>query len=246
MGSRELPNGRRPFTVLGVPIHVHSSWFFIVALVAWTLATRYFPALSPGLSRTGYGLLGGLAALLLFACVLVHELGHALVARRFGLRVARVTLFVFGGVAELTDSPRRPRVECLVAVAGPLISLGIAGACFALLPVLARRTSAELATAAVVHYLGTINVVLVVFNLLPGFPLDGGRILRAGLWAWSGSFLTATRIASALGSVVALALMALGAWTIIQGEWQGGLWYIILGGFLHDAAQRTFRRAKQQ
>ena len=235
---------REPWTLLGIPIHLDAGWFVIAALMSWSLARRSFPESIPGLPPLVYWGMGIAAALLLFACVLLHELGHSLVARSYGIPVACVTLFIFGGVAQITESPKRPSVELQVALAGPLVSVVIAVACLwgaARLPV---QTLPQLVVAAIIRYLGMINVGLALFNLLPGFPLDGGRVLRAILWAWTGSLQQATRVASLIGAGFGFGLLALGVWVLSKGGWVGGLWYLLLGWFLRNAALASYRRVR--
>ena len=233
-----------PWSVFGIPIHIDASWFLIVAFVAWSLSNGHFPAQYPGLGAAVYWMMGGTAALLLFACVLLHELGHSLIAKRYGIPVARVTLFIFGGVAQIGGDPARPFVELKVALAGPLVSALIAATCFIVAGWIPVLSPLHLVAVAILRYLALINTALILFNLLPGFPLDGGRILRAVLWAWSGSFRKATRIASAVGSVLGVGLLALGVWEVLKGLWAGGMWYVMLGFFLRDAALSSYRQAR--
>ena len=227
--------------VWGVPIEVDSSWLFILGLVSWSLASHYFPGEMPGLPQTAYWIIAIAAAMLLFVCVLLHELGHAVVARAAGIPVLGITLFVFGGVAHISRDPRRPSVEFVMALAGPLVSLGLAASCW--LAAHASNGSGPVAVVStgILRYLAMVNLALLCFNLLPGFPLDGGRLLRATLWAWSGNLLQATYWASRLGSFLALALFALGAWAMLHGAVMSGIWYGVLGFFLRDAAQTTQR-----
>ncbi len=235
-----MTSRREPWTLLGIPIHLDAGWFVIVALMSWSLARSYFPGASPGFPHVVYWGMGVTAALLLFACILLHELGHSLVARSYGIPVACVTLFIFGGVAQITESPKRPSVELQVALAGPLVSVLIAVVCFwgsAHMPL-------QNVLAVILHYLGVINIGLALFNLLPGFPLDGGRVLRATLWALTGSLQRATRVASFIGAGFGLGLLALGVWVMSRGGWVGGLWYVFLGWFLRNAALASYRRAR--
>ena len=236
---------RRSWQLFGIPIHIETSWLFIVAFLAWSLARDYLPSTTPGLAPWTYGVMGVVSAVLLYVCVLLHELGHSLVARGHGIPVACVTLFLFGGVAQVTREARSPSIELKVALAGPLVSLLIAGGCFVASTKLPVHSTLEVALVAVVRYLAMINTGLLLFNLLPGFPLDGGRIVRSILWAWTGSLPKATRIASAMGSLLGMGLVALGGWAILQGAWFTGIWYILLGLFLGNAARVSFRYARQ-
>ena len=236
--------------VLGIPILLDTSWFVILALVTWTLATGYFTLRITGASPLTYGMLGLGAAVLLFLCVLLHELGHAAAAKAYGIPVSRVTLFIFGGVAHIAQDPRRPLVELSVALAGPLVSVGIAALCFwssaAMAPALALHPAYSPDPAQMVlvtlRYLAVVNSAILAFNLLPGFPLDGGRLLRAVLWAWLGDLRRATRIASALGSGLGIGLMVLGALSLVRGQWINGIWYGLLGMFLRNAARASYEQ----
>src|SRR3990172_8720217 len=173
--------------ILGIPVAINYTWFFAIALIAWSLAGSYYPQRAPGFDESIYWTMGLASALLLFASVLVHEFGHALTARRFGIRTRVIVLFLFGGVAQIADEPPTPRAEFLVAVAGPLTSPAVAAACFVLLPVFGSSSLGH-----IVQYLALANLLLGIFNLLPGFPLDGGRVLRAALWRRTGSLPRAT------------------------------------------------------
>ena len=232
-----------PWQLFGIPIHIEASWFLIVSFIAWSLARGYFPSTYVGLPAGLYWAMGVLAALLLYLCVLLHELGHSVVARGYGIPVRCVTLFMFGGVAQIARDAQRPAVELQVALAGPLVSALIAGACFAASRHLPAHHPLEVAAAGVVHYLAVINTGLIVFNLLPGFPLDGGRVLRAALWAWTGSLRRATRIASTLGSFLGIGLLMLGGWALTQGAWTTGMWYLLLGMFLRRMARASYDQA---
>jgi Zn-dependent protease len=233
------------WTLFGIPIRIEGSWFAVAAFLIWSLSSRYFPFQYPGLPPAAYWLMGSSAALLLFACIVLHELGHSLVARRHGSRVACVTLFMFGGVSHITDAPARPSVELKVALAGPLVSLAIAAACSwgaNAVWVPHAGITAQL-SGAVLRYLAVINIGVAVFNLLPGFPLDGGRVLRAVLWAWTGSRTRSLRLASGLGVGLGTLLVVLGVWVMTRGAWVGGLWYLFLGMFLRKAARASYRQS---
>jgi Zn-dependent protease len=185
--------------------------------------------------------MGALGALGLFASVLLHELSHALVARRRGARIRGITLFIFGGVAEMEDEPPSPSAEFAVAIVGPLTSVVIGGVCLGL-AWLSGQLNLGAPTAGVLGYLGWINLVLAAFNLVPAFPLDGGRVLRAALWRWKNSLRRATRITAGIGSGFGLALIVLGVLTLIAGNLIGGLWWILIGLFLRSAAQMSYRQ----
>ena len=244
--SRPLSVGR----VAGIPIFIDASWFVVLALMTWTLGTRLFPAQLPTLAPWACWAMGLAASLLLFACVLAHEMSHALTARMLGTPVHSITLFIFGGVARLARESRRPVVELLVALAGPLASGALAAGCWRLAAALEMRLSLSpaapwlLISLVIVRHLAMINIAIIVFNLLPGFPLDGGRVLRALLWAILKDWSKATKIASGLGALLAILLVGLGLFRVIRGAGLDGLWYVMLGAFLWNAARASFEEAK--
>ena len=228
------------FRLAGIPIRVDLSWFAIVALITWTLRT-IFPDYVPGLSVATYWWMGFAGALGLFASILLHELAHALVARKNGLEMKGITLFVFGGVAEMADEPPSAKVEFLVAIAGPIASVLIAAVCSGL--AWAGGTAAwPTPVVSVLAYLGWMNAVVVGFNLIPAFPLDGGRVFRSLLWQIRGNLRWATRVTSMIGSGFGLALMILGALTFMGGNPIGGMWQFLIGMFLRSAAQMSYQQ----
>ena len=164
--------------VIGIPIYLHFSWLIIFGLIVWTLSTGYFPAQHPDLPASSYWAKGLVASLLFFVSIVLHELGHAVVALRHGVRTRSITLFIFGGVAQLEKDPRDGRAEFWMAAAGPLVSLTLAGLFYAC----ASLPFVGPSTAAVARYLALINLILALFNLVPAFPMDGGRLLRGALW----------------------------------------------------------------
>jgi Zn-dependent protease len=226
--------------VAGIPVRVDVSWFLVFALISWSLAAGYFPHMLPGLSPGAAWLQGMTASALLFLSVLAHELSHALVARRHGVRVNGIRLHVFGGVSELQAEPPSPRAELRIAAVGPLASLLIAALCYGL-----GRAVADVPWAiALTGYLTAVNLVLGLFNLVPGFPLDGGRLLRAMLWWWSGEEAWATHWAGRVGAAFALLLIGLGVVRAIGGEAVGGVWFVLLGLFLYQAARASTELAR--
>ena len=239
--------------VCGIPIHVHSSWLLVFFFVTWSLATGYLPDMLPGLSEPRYWAMGGVAALLLFLSVLLHELGHSLVALRYRIPIGQITLFIFGGVAQMRKEPPHPRAEFLIAIAGPLVSFLLAAICIgfvALLEVLPGGTPVQ-GLAALGALLGMVNTQLGLFNLLPGFPLDGGRALRAGLWAWSKDFYRATSQAALVGLLFGIGFGLFGAFLLV-GALSGTLsstlassggWIVLLGAFLFTAARSSRKQA---
>lgn len=225
--------------VFGIPVFVHASWLVIFALVAWTLATGYFPERHPNLSPGAYWMRGLVTSLLFFASILLHELGHSMVALRHGIPIRSITLFIFGGVARLARDPQDGRTELKIAAAGPMVSLFL-GALF-----YAASTVDALGEAGrgVAGYLAFINFAVAVFNLVPAFPLDGGRLLRGLLWKATGKG-RATRTAARAGSVFAYFLMASGALMLVRGEGLAGVWYALIGWFLREASAGARRDAR--
>lgn len=228
------------FRVAGIAVRVDASWLLVFALISWSLATGYVSHVLPDLTAGAVWLHAVTAAALLFASVLLHELSHALVARQHGVGVNGIRLHVFGGVSELQSEPPTPRAEFLIAAVGPLTSFAIAAVCYGL-----GRTLAWTAwAAALTGYLTAVNLVVGLFNLVPGLPLDGGRLLRAMLWWWSGRVEWATRWAGRAGSLFAVALIGLGALRAAGGELIGGLWFVLIGLFLRHAARASVALAR--
>lgn len=222
--------------VRGIPVEIHASWLIVFVLIGTSLSVNYFPLSHPGQTGLFYGLLGGLTTLLFFMSLLLHELSHALVAREHNLRILRITLFVFGGVAQMHGEPPSPRAEFRIAVAGPMASLLI-GLAFRLLQQAGRIAGLGAAWDAATGYLYGVNVLLALVNLVPAFPLDGGRILRAFLWARMDSLLRATQWAARLGRGFAQLMIAGGLLLAMVGPWLNGLWILFLGWFLLQAAR---------
>jgi Zn-dependent protease len=237
-----LPVGR----VFGIPIRFHWSWLLLFGIISWSLASYFGFALSgpfgrrftpppviPGMGRTeGLLLLGAGTTVLFGMSLLAHELAHSLVARANGIRVRGITLFFFGGVAEITSQPRTAGAEFRIAVVGPLMSLALAGLFWVLSvwPDLPRTVTIPGA------WLAQTNLMLAAFNLLPGFPLDGGRVFRSAIWQWSGNARRATQIAAGVGRLVGFGFIGYGLYSMLQGEVAGGLWQIFIGTFLQNAA----------
>jgi Zn-dependent protease len=227
------------FRLFGFDVHVDPSWIIIAVLVVWSLAATFFPAEYPDLSAAAYLWMAVVAAVLFFLSIIVHEFCHALVAKRYGLPMRGITLWMFGGVAEMTDEPPSPKAEFLMAGAGPLASLGIALVAYGI----ARTSEIQgwgIGVHAVFAYLWRINLILAIFNLIPAFPLDGGRLLRATLWAWKDQIRWATRIASRIGGGFGILMMILGVFGFVTGNPIGGLWYFLIGLFIRSAAQASF------
>jgi Zn-dependent protease/predicted transcriptional regulator len=239
--------------IYGIPIRIHISWLLIFWFVTWSLATGYLPDTLPGLSALRYWAMGAMAALLLFGSVLLHELGHSYVALKYRIPIGQITLFIFGGVAQMRKEPPSPRAEFLIAIAGPIVSLVIAAVCLGLVTLAEASSAAQtfrglIALGAV---LAAVNTNLGLFNLLPGFPLDGGRVLRAGLWAWTKDFYRATSHAATVGLLFGAGFVLMGG-VLVIGAFSGavsgqlassGGWIILLGIFLFAAARGSRRQA---
>lgn len=223
----------------GIPIAIDPSWFLIFGLLAFSLAVQVYPAWEPGLAAGAYWAFAIATALAFFGCILLHELAHALAGRRLGHPVARITLFLFGGVAESPDEMASPRAEFVIAAVGPLTSLALGGAFFAL-AAWAERAGAPGGLGEALGWLATINVALALFNLVPGFPLDGGRLFRSAAWAWTGDLRKATRWAAYGGQAVAIALVGVGLARLLGGDWFAGLWMGFLGWLLFQAARGSY------
>jgi Zn-dependent protease len=228
------------FQVAGVQIAIDFSWLIIFALMFVSLTAGYFPNLHPGYPWSEYLTVGLGATLLFFASVLIHELSHAIVANHLGEAVKRISLFIFGGMAHMNAEPASARNELLIAGVGPLTSL-VLGVLFWSVPHALHLSTSWPMWASVFEYLGFINIALAIFNLLPGFPLDGGRILRAALWAWWNDFVRATARAADWGRGIAYGLIALGALEIFAGSLVAGLWLIFIALFLKNAATASYQ-----
>ena len=221
-------------TIAGIRININYSWLIILVLLTISLAAGWFPTAAPGLGTLAYYILGFIAAILLFASVLVHELAHSLVARARGLPVRDISLFIFGGVSNIEREPKTPGTEFQMAIVGPVASLVIGGIAW-VLALLVGGASRPL--TATLLYLAFANVLLGIFNLIPGFPLDGGRVLRSIIWKATGSLRQATQWAARVGQVVAFLFILWGIWQIFNGNLLGGVWIGFIGWFLLTAAQ---------
>lgn len=232
--------GFRLGSTFGFEIRIDTSWFILAALILWTFAMDVFPSVLPGVAPAGYLLMAAMGAVLFFASLLIHELSHALVARTRGIPVDGITLFMFGGVAHTRTDAEKPGDEFMIAGAGPLTSVALAGL-FTAIYHYGGALGLDLAVRVVARYLGYLNWILAIFNLLPGFPLDGGRLLRAILWKTTGNVTTATRWASRAGQLLGWGLVGWGAWIAIAYGYLGnGLWLMLIGWFLRGAAQRSY------
>jgi Zn-dependent protease/CBS domain-containing protein len=223
--------------IAGIRIGINWSWLVVFALIVWSLASAVFPDQNPGLSDATYIAIAIVAALLFFASILLHELGHAIQARREGMEIEGITLWLFGGVAQFRGNFPSAGAEFRIAIAGPVVSL-ILGVFFVAVAVATRMTEEVDAVAA---WLGYINLVLLVFNLLPALPLDGGRVLRAALWGARDDFAWATRVAGNIGRGFGYVLIAGGIALFIFANSFSGAWLAFTGWFLLGAASAELR-----
>ena len=228
MFRHTIPIGR----VLGIPIDLDYSWFLIAALITWMLAVNYYPIEFKGGTSIEYWLMGAVTAVLFFASIVVHELAHSWVALRYKVPVSRITLFIFGGVSQIAGEPPSASAEFSIAVVGPLTSFALAAVFFLLEPLLVNVTPA----LAVAKYLALINGLLGLFNLVPAFPLDGGRVFRAIVWGVNKNFRRATLIAASTGRFFGFLFIVWGVWQALRGNVVNGLWIAFIGWFLESAA----------
>ena len=237
MFRHAIPIGR----IFGIAVDLDYSWFLIVGLLTWMLAVSYYPASFQG-SAAEYWLTGFVTAVLLFVSVLIHELGHSIVAQGYGLRVPRITLFLFGGVSQMAAEPPGAAAEFWIAVVGPLVSFALAAFFWEIEPLLAGAP-AWFATA---KYLALLNLILGIFNLVPGFPLDGGRVFRAMVWRATGAYQRATAVAATTGRFIGFVMIFRGVWDLLRGDFINGLWIAFIGWYLESAAgaQLQMERAK--
>jgi len=238
MTRHNIPLGR----ILGIPIGLDYSWFVIFALLTWMLAGSYYPAEFKGWPPVLYWFLGAVTAIMLFVSVLLHELGHSVVALRYKIPVRSITLFLFGGVAQIGAEPPSAIAEFRVAIAGPLVSLALAVIFYTVQPLVTGMEP----LLGLAKYLAYINLSLVVFNLIPGYPLDGGRVFRAIVWAITRNMRGATLIAANVGRFFAFLFIFAGVWQMFSGNFGGGLWIAFIGWFLDNAASSQVQQVTSQ
>lgn len=229
------------FKLFNFEIRLDWSWFFLALLITFTLALAYFPSSYPGLSILTYWIMSIIGAIGLFGSIILHELCHSLVGRYYGLPIEGIKLFIFGGIAKMHSEPPNPKAEFLMALAGPIFSL-LFGIFFVLLTLLLFKLKFPIAVIGIIAYLATINIIIGIFNLLPGYPLDGGRILRAFIWWWKKDLKLATRIASRIGIAISFALIFLGIMLFMNQDIIGGVWLILLGFFLFQIAKLSYQQ----
>jgi len=225
--------------VFGISIKIDYTWFIIFAMLSWSLGSHYFPRMYFNWHPLVYWLMSIATAIIFFSSILAHELAHSLVSKARGVPVNSITLFIFGGVAHISDEPRNPGSEFWMAIAGPITSLAIGAVFGAAYLAIGRGRTPFSAMAA---WLAGINISVALFNLIPGFPLDGGRILRAITWKITGNIRRATRIASVVGRIVAYMFILWGVWRVFSGDWVEGVWIAFIGWFLEKAASTSYRQ----
>lgn len=229
------------FRLFGFEVGIDPTWIILAILVAWSLSTGYFPFYYRNLSTEAYWIMGIIGAVGLFLSIIFHEFSHSLVARRSGMPMKGITLFIFGGVAEMNEEPPGAKEEFWMALAGPVSSFVAAGVFYAL-EGLGNAVGWPIYITAVVGYLTLINFILAVFNLIPAYPLDGGRILRSILWGWKKNIRWATRVSSQIGEAFGIALVILGVFRVLTGYFIGGMWLFLIGMFIRGAARASYQQ----
>lgn len=225
------------FRLFGIEVRINASWLVMALLIAWSLATGAFPQIYKGLSAVSYWFMALIVVVGLGLSILLHEVAHTLVGRAFGLKVGRITLFLFGGVADLREEPASAVAELAMAVAGPLFSV-VASLVLAIAAALSHAAGAP-QIAGALGYLATLNLVLALFNMTPAFPLDGGRVLRAAIWLFTGQPERATAIAARISEWISFAMIGLGVIGVLAGAGLGALWWVLIGFFLRYATRAT-------
>jgi Zn-dependent protease/CBS domain-containing protein len=229
------------FKLFGFKVKIDLSWLILGLLITWTLAQGLFPHLYEGLSSTTYWIMGVAGALGLLFSIVFHELWHSLIARKFGLPMHGITLFIFGGVAEMTEEPPSPKAEFFMAVAGPISSIVLALGLFGIF-FLGVSAGWSKPVTGVFNYLAFLNLILAGFNLMPAFPLDGGRVLRSVLWGWKDNLRWATQISSKIGGAFGIALVVIGVLELFMGNLIGGVWLAVIGLFIRGASQSAYQQ----
>jgi Zn-dependent protease len=229
------------FKLLGFEVSIDLSWIIIAILIAWSLSTGLFPLHYKNLSTQTYWMMGIVGALGLFLSIIVHEFSHSIVARKYGMPMKGITLFIFGGVAEMGDEPPSPKAEFMMAIVGPLSSIAIALIFYGIYRAGLGGIFKD-PVVGVVGYLAYINGILAAFNLVPAFPLDGGRVLRAIIWGVKGNLRKATRISANVGAGFGIFLIVLGVFSILTGNFVGGMWWFLIGMFVHGAAKASYQQ----
>jgi len=229
------------FRILGFEVKIDVSWIVLAALIIWSLASGLFPAYYKDLPSAAYWWMGVAGAVGLFLSIIVHELTHSLVARYYGIPMKEITLFIFGGVAHMEDDPPSPKAEFMMAIVGPLSSC-LMGILVLSLYALGKNSGWPVTVIGVLNYLIWLNIILAVFNLVPAFPLDGGRVLRSALWSWKKDIRWATSFAARIGSGFGILLIIMGIFYIVKGNFVSGLWWFLIGMFLRSTAQMSYQQ----
>jgi Zn-dependent protease/predicted transcriptional regulator len=229
------------FKLFGFQVKIDFSWVFIAVLIAWSLSTGLFPFQYQGLSTRTYWIMGIIGSLGLFLSIIIHEFSHSLAARRYGMHMKGITLFIFGGMAEMSDEPPSPRAEFMMAVVGPVTSILLAGV-FYVIYIAGATQGQPNPVNGVVRYLAFINALLAAFNVVPAFPLDGGRMLRSVLWGVKGDLRWATRVSARIGSGFGILLIGIGIFNVFAGNFIGGMWWFLIGMFLYSAAKMSYQQ----
>ena len=229
------------FKLLGFEVSIDLSWIVIAILIVWSLSKGLFPFHYKGLSIGTYWVMGIIGALGLFLSIIIHELSHSLIARNYGMPMKGITLFIFGGVAEMGDEPPNARSEFVMAIAGPISSI-VMGIVFYIIFSMGKIDAWSNAIVGVMGYLFAINFILAAFNLLPAFPLDGGRMLRSILWGWKKDLRWATRISSGIGVGFGVLLIVLGVFNVLFGNFISGMWWFLIGLFVQGAARGSYQQ----
>ena len=239
---RGMPlRGFHLFTLFGFEVKLDLSWLLLALLISWSLGAGWFPARYPELSSYAYAWMGISVAVGVFFSIVFHEFSHSMVARYYGMPIRGITLFIFGGVAEMESEPPNPKTEFLMAIAGPISSFVLA----AILWVGASLTEGSglpQAITGVLSTLAVVNLTVAIFNLAPAFPLDGGRMLRAALWHWRRDLHEATFVSSRIGKGFGTALMILGVIAFVGGNLIGGMWWFLIGIFVRGAASSSYQQ----
>lgn len=228
------------FKLLGFSVSIDASWVIILFLVVWLLAKELFPSYFPELSDLTYWLMGLAGAIGLFVSIIIHEFSHSLIARKYGLEIRGITLFIFGGIAEMKGEPSSPKAEFFMAIAGPIASFMLS-ILFGMLYLAGENLGWPVQAMGILGYLSGINMLLVLFNMVPAFPTDGGRILRSVLWWIKGDIYWATRLASRISLVFAMTIIFIGFLNLLGGNFIGGLWWILIGYFIFNAAGASYQ-----
>ncbi len=238
MNTSFSKNQIRLGSIFGIPLTFDFSWFIVLFFLTWFLSESYFPAQYKHWQPGWYWFVGGATSLLFFISVLLHEAGHSFVAQKYNYKVKQIKLFIFGGISEITQEPKKALEEFWIAAAGPIVTFLLAGVFYGLSFLL----KSSVYFYALFQYLGFINLILAIFNLIPGFPLDGGRILRAVIWAWKRDFTQATHVAATVGRFFGFVFISIGFLEMMAGFWANGLWIAFIGWFLESAAFSQVQR----